>query len=149
MATSGEKPSVTTTPAIPAAANVLDGFNTTNATQAATTLITVPAGRTWVGTVTINCTAFANAASAVGATGTGIISTAGAGVTPVAGNYLRCDASVGGNAAGGTVGDGDANNTTSPMVVAAPAGNSVTIQIASTVAGAAGQVSASAIGLLQ
>lgn len=145
MATSGEK----SESGIPSAANVLDGFLNFAATAAATNVIVIPAGRTWVGTVSIQCAVQNAAAVAAAASAIGIVSVAGAGVAPVAGNYLRCDALVGANAAGGLTGDeGEASNST-PLVVIAPAGNAVQIQAAATIVGTAGSVNVSAIGALQ
>lgn len=132
-----------------ASPDVLAGFQTFAATTGATTVISVPAGRTWVGQVAITC-AVQNAAAALAAgQATGVVSTAGAGVVPAAGNYVRCDAVAGANAATGTVGDSGDNSVVVNMVVVAPAGNPVQVQATSTIAGTGGQVSVSAIGLLQ
>jgi hypothetical protein len=132
-----------------AAGDVLSGFQTFAATTAATTLVTVPAGRTWVGWITLQCAAQEAAAGAVAALATGVISVAGAGVTPAAGNYLRCDALVGANVAAGLTGSDASGSNGSPFTVVAPVGNSVTIQVTATIAGTAGQVNASALGVLQ
>lgn len=132
----------------PAAADVLDGFQTFAATGGPTTVITVPQGRTWSGTVTISCATQNAGANAVTGQATGVVSTAGAGVTPVAGNYLRCDALAGANVAAGTVGDSGDNFLSSPFVVVAPVANAVTVQATATIAGSGGQVSVSAIGNL-
>jgi hypothetical protein len=122
------------------AATVLAGFQTFAATTGATTVITVPAGRTWSGWVSLSVTVANAGANAVAAAATGTLTTAGAGVTPAAGTYLRCDAFAGANVAAGTVGDQDASTVSMPFVVAAPAGNPVTLQATATIAGSAGQV---------
>jgi hypothetical protein len=132
-----------------AAADILSGFQTFAATTAATTLITIPAGRTWVGTISVSVACQNAAANAATAQATGVVTTAGAGVTPAAGSYFRCDALAGANVAAGLVGDSGDNFLSSPFTVAAPVGNSVTVQVAATVSGSSGQVSASAIGALQ
>lgn len=131
------------------AANVLDGFQSFAATTAATTVITVPQGRTWIGQVTVQCACAEVAAGAVQAQATGVVSVAGAGATPAAGNYLEVDAFAGANAATGTVGDGAASSVTTRMVLIAPAGNAIQLQLASTQAGTTSKVSCSAIGELQ
>lgn len=137
-------------PALPTSTNVLDGFANVQ-TSGTTTLITIPAGRTWVGTIG-GAAATSNAgATAAAATASASITTAGAGVTPAAGSYLRVDAVVGANVAGGTVGDQDSTGVAGqPFQVTAPAGNSVTVQLVAAVSGGANpQVSGWAIGALQ
>lgn len=131
------------------AATITDGFQTFAATTGATTVVAVPAGRTWNGTITITCACQNAGANAATAQATGVVSTAGAGVTPAAGNYIRCDALAGANVAAGTVGDSGDNFTSVPFTVVAPAGNPVQIQAAATITGSGGQVSVSAIGALQ
>lgn len=144
MSTSGGKPEVPT-----AAADILDGFITGNATAGAANLIVVPAGRTWTGTITISCACQNAGANAAVAQATGVVSTAGAGVTPAAGSWLRCDALAGANVAAGTVGDSGDNFLSSPFTVVAPQGNAVQVQAAITITGSGGQVSVSAVGALQ
>jgi hypothetical protein len=131
------------------AADILAGFQTFAATTAATTVITVPAGRTWVGTVSISVACSNAGANAVAAVATGLVTTAGAGATPAAGSYLRCDAQAGANVAAGTVGDSGDNFLSSPFILVAPTGNAVTLQATATIAGTAGQVSVTAVGTLQ
>lgn len=130
-------------------ANILAGYQTFTSTTAATTLITVPQGRTWVGTVGASCSAQEAAAGTVAAQARAVITTAGTNVTPAAGTYLAVEAKVGANAAGGTVGAQGNNAAWIPLVVVAPAGNSVTVQVASTNAGTASVVDAFASGMLQ
>ena len=126
----------------------LAGLQSFAATTAATTVIVVPAGQTWSGVVTVNCATTVAAAAVVAGQATGIISTAGAGVVPAAGNYFRVDALAGANAAGGTVGSDAANTGTITLTVTAPAANPVQVQAAATIAGTAGQVNVTAAGLV-
>lgn len=131
-----------------AAADILDGFQTFAVTTAATTVIAVPAGRTWQGNVAISCAVDNTAAAVPTGAAVAVVSTAGAGVTPAAGSYIRCDALAGGGAAGGTVGEQASATMVVPFVVVAPVGNVVQIQATATIAGSGGQVSVSAIGAL-
>lgn len=130
---------------IPMGAQVLDGEASVAATQVATTFLTVPAGRVWSGEIALQCAAQEAAAGVVAAQATGIISVANA--TAPTGTVLRCDALVGANAATGLTGsDGSASNA-SPLIVVA--GNQpALVQLATTVAGTAGEVNASAVGIL-
>lgn len=127
--------------------DILNGFQTFAATTAATTIITIPAGETWQGNIFVSCAAGEVGAGAAQPQATAIISTAGAGAIPAAGNWIRVDAVAGANVAAGTVGDGATNAATIPFVAVAPAGNSITIQAASTNVGTFSQVSVSAIGI--
>lgn len=137
------------TNAVIAAANILDGTQTFTSTTAATTIITVPAGRIWIGSVVVSCAAQNAAANAVVGEARGTISIAGTGATPAAGTLFEVECLVGANAVAGTVGGGTANRGIVRAVVIAPAGNAVTIQLAATITGTGGRVSASAIGELQ
>lgn len=132
----------------PAAANVLAGYQGFTSTTGATTIITVPQNRTWVGTIGASCSCAEVAAGTAAPIATATITTAGTGVTPAAGTYFLVDARAGANAATGTVGDGCANFGSTPFVVVAPAGNAVTIQVASTNAGTTSRVDAFASGVL-
>lgn len=132
-----------------AAGDVLDGLQTFGVSTGATTVIQVPAGRTWVGVIAVNVSCQNAGANAATAQATGIVSTAGAGVTPAAGNYVRCTAFAGANVAAGTVGDSDANSVVVPMVVIAPGANAVQVQAAASISGSGGEVNVSAIGVLQ
>lgn len=69
-------------------------------------------------------------------------------MTPAAGTYSVVDARSGANAATGTVGTQGNNFGSTPFVVVAPAGNSVTIAVAATCAGTASLVEAFASGRL-
>lgn len=140
--------SLATSPASTAVANVLDGFQTFGATTAATTIITIPQGRTWVGTITVSCSCLNIAAQAGNAQALGVVTVAGVGVTPPAGSVFAVQALAAANAAGGTVGSQGMNTGATPLTVIAPAGNAVTIQIAATGGGSSMRVDCSAIGVL-
>jgi hypothetical protein len=131
---------------VPMAAQVLDAYSSVVATQAATTILTVPAGRVWQGQVTLECGSQEAAAGTVAAQAIGVLSVSGA-AAPV-GNVLRADALAGANAAGGTVGADATGSNASPLVIVASATAPALLQLAATVAGTAGQVNASAVGLL-
>lgn len=135
-----------TTEGAPTAANVLNGFLTFAATTAATTLITVPADRTWTGKVAVSCAASTAAALTAAGQARAVVTTAGVGVTPAAGTVFAVEAKAAANAATGTVGNAAANSLSIDLVVVAPAGNAVTLQVASTVT--TGTVDASASGSL-
>lgn len=133
---------------IPEAADILAGHLAHVATTAAATLLTVPAGRVWRGSILIACDVVVGAAVAAAGQALGIIAVAGAGAAPPAGTVASCEARCGANAIGGTVGSQAATSIGAMLVVAAPAGNDVTLTLASTIAGTNGRVSASAIGQL-
>lgn len=126
-------------PFAPASADILCGL----ATSPGGTIITIPAGRVWQGVVTLS----GNALVAIGggaANASVRASTAGANVSPTAGDYVRLDLGV--PAAGTALAGAAANGTlSSPMLVAAPAGNSATLVLNST---GTNTQSASAIGFL-
>lgn len=143
------QPAVSVSSSVTTAANVLVGTLSHTATTAAATIITIPAGRTWVGTIGISADIGANAASTTAGQALGLIATAGTGVTPAAGTVLPCEARAGANAATGTSGTQGSNSVTIPITVIAPAGNSVTLTGASTIAGSNGRVDYVASGALQ
>jgi hypothetical protein len=124
----------------------VNGFQTFTATTGATTLLTVAAGRTWVGTVGAACAVGIAAASATAGQARAVFATAGTGVTPAAGTVLAVEAKAGANAATGTVGSNGARTATMPLTIIAPAGNSVTVTVATTQAGTASVVDAWASG---
>lgn len=140
--------SLPVSPPAPAAADVVAGRQASTATTAATTLVTVPAGRTWVGEVGASVSVSVAAAAATAGRASAEISTAGAGATPAAGVYLGVDALTGANATTGTVGTQAANYACAPWTVVAPAGNAVTIQVATTHTGTTSRVDAYAVGAL-
>lgn len=139
---------VATSAAAPVAADVLGAVATVTATGGPTTLITIPAGRTWVGTVAVNVSAANAAANATAGRALGYISTAGTNVTPAAGALIAVDARCGANAATGTVGSQSSNSDRQNVVVIAPAGNDVTLTIQTVVTGTAGVAQFSAWGRL-
>lgn len=135
--------------ATPTAANILNGYlNFTNST-AATTIITIPAGRTWIGEIGASCSAGEVAAGTAIPSARAVFTTAGTGVTPAAGTVFVVDARSGANAATGTASSGAQNFGKARLVVVAPAGNSVTVQVTSTNSGTSSEVDAYAIGELQ
>ena len=136
------------TAAQPLAADMLCGRQSFTATTAATTLVTIPAGRTWVGHVGASVAVSIAAASSTAGRASAELSTAGAGATPAAGVYLGVDALAGANAATGAVGTQAANYAAAPWTVVAPAGNAVTIQVATTCTGTTTRVDAHATGAL-
>jgi hypothetical protein len=152
---SGQNPDGTTSPSGETgsaiqAANVLDGRLALVVTTGAAAIVTVPAGRTWVGSLSITASIAENGADTVQASTIAILAVAGAGVTPPAGTVLSCSAYAGANVAAGTTGNAGNNNVTAPQVVViAPAGNSVTINASTTITGDAGRCDFSAFGLLQ
>lgn len=92
------------TPLVPAPTDILGN---TVAVGTATALITIPAGRTWKGSVAVE-------ASATTASSSASVATAGSTVRPAAGNVLAIDAT------GATGGLGDSNaNTMSDVYVSA------------------------------
>ena len=145
MATSGGRPQQSAG----AAANILDGFQAFTATAAATTIITVPAGRTWVGTVSVSVDCRVDAAATVAGQATGVVSLSGAGSTPPAGNLFQVACRAGAGAAGGTTGSSGENWGATPLTVVAPVGNAVLVQFTPTITGNAGDAAVSAIGVLE
>lgn len=129
----------------PAAAAILAASQSYTATQAATTIITIPAGNTWVGEVSINADVAIAAASATAGQALGIVTTTGAGTTPAAGQVMDCEARAGANAATGTVGSSAANACRLTMIVNCASGT-CTLAGATTQAGTASRVSFSAAG---
>jgi len=131
----------------PAAASILVGHQAQTATTAATTIITIPAGSTWYGTVTVSADVGVAAASATAGQALGTVTTAGAGVTPAAGTVHTCEARAGANAATGNVGSQGNNSCKIEMYINCASGT-CTLQGASTQAGTASRVSFSASGRL-
>ena len=132
----------------PAAANVLTGFQTFTATALATTIITVPAGRTWLGMLSAQSAVSVAAATAVAGSARAVISVAGAGSTPAAGALMAIEAMAAANAAGGTTGTQGSRNASNNFTIVAPAGNAVLVQVVPTISGTAGRVDAWAAGAL-
>lgn len=136
-------------PQRPAAADIVAGSLTHTATTGATTFATIPAGRTCVGWVIVACAVGVAAAATTAGQALGIVSTAGTGVSPAAGNYLPCEARAGANAATGTTGSSGANNDGMQVTITAPVGNAVQLQGTSTIAGTNGRVDYAFWGVLQ
>lgn len=141
---------VRTAPQRPTAADITVGYLQHTSTTAAATLLTIAAGRTWVGRVTVSVAA----SKAAAATGNGLISaviaTAGTNVTPAAATVFAVSARIGANAASGLSGTQGNNWGSMPMTVVAPTGNSVTLTLASTLTNTTeGAVDAAAYGILQ
>lgn len=131
------------------AADVLDGFLNAVGAIAATTFLTVPAGRTWVGTVSVNAAVGVAAASAADGQVTATVSVAGAGAAPPAGTVFQVQAKAAANAAGGTVGTQGANSGSTPLTIVAPTGNAVNLQFATGFNGTSMLANVTAVGTLQ
>lgn len=126
----------------------LNGRQSFSATTGATTILTVPAGRTWAGQIGASVSCANAGANAVQAQATAVFSVLGAGAVPPAGNVWGIDARAGANVAGGTAGSEAQNYGRVDFSVTAPVNNSVAIQVASTNAGTSSLVDAFAIGEL-
>lgn len=111
-------------PPFVSAGNVLSGSATAANTVTTQVIITVPAGRTWYGTLNLS---LSNTAAAGGAV-TANINTAGTSPTPLAAvNLLTAqNTTVGAAVAGEVV---VAVNTGSPIYIIAPGGNSITVNL--------------------
>jgi hypothetical protein len=130
--------------------NILQGHQIIAATQAATTIITIPAGRVWVGQLAASCACDNAGANAVEAVATCLFTSAnGTGtVTPAAGNLFSISATAGANVAAGTVGSqGDNYGAINATVTAV--GGTALVQVTTTQAGTNSSVRATAYGLLQ
>lgn len=136
-------------PAGTPAGDILDGLTAFVATTGASTIITIPAGRTWVGVVAIAVAVQNAAANAATGQATAAISIFGAGSSPAAGIYIRCTALAGANVAAGLVGDSGNNSLSVPMVISAPPTNVVQLLATATITGSSGEVNVSAIGVLE
>lgn len=139
-----------TAPQRPTATDIVVGYLQHTSTTGAATLLTVAAGRTWVGEVHISVAG----SKAAAATGNGLVSaviaTAGTNVVPAAGTQFVVSARIGANAATGTVGTEGNNSGVIKMTIVAPAGNAVTLTLASTLTNVSeGAVDVSAIGIQQ
>lgn len=139
---------IQTTSAVPVAANSLTGNQNIAATQAATTIITIPANRIWNGVIGASCSVEEDAAGAVAGRARCIFSIAGAGSTPAPGNIFAVEARAGANAATGTVGSQAANFGSVPIIIFGNAGGTTVVQVATSQSGTNSQVDAFAIGML-
>ncbi len=134
----------------PSAQTPVAGFTSATATTSAATLITIPPGRTWVGTVTISCSSTASAGSAVTGSAVGTVQTASTGaVLPPVGNILGCVAQAAANAATGLSGSGSSNTVSAVVTVVSPVGSTTKLTTTVTISGSSGQVMSSANGVLQ
>jgi hypothetical protein len=135
-------------PGIPVSGDILSGNSTTNNG----TIITIPAGRTWVGSINISGSVVIPAAQANAADARPNVTSQGTNVTPAAGTFLaKAICQVGANAAAGTVGGSSQNSLcVYPVYVQSPSSNSTSLQFSFTVTGtgATGLFSASANGIL-
>lgn len=130
------------------AGDIAVGFLVETATTGATTLLTVPQGRTWIGTVSVMCAVNNAAANTAAGVASAVIATAGTGVTPAAATVAECVALAGANLAGGTVGDSGSSYMSVPLVVRAPTTNVVTLTLATFVSGSGGDICVTASGVL-
>lgn len=135
----------------PVAANVLSN-GVTVAAAGSTTLLTIPAGRTWVGSVEAAIAAQNPPVTATGTAGARI-STTGAGVTPAAGvPYVAADVILAATVAGALSGVNANESADTPnLVVVAPGGNAVTLSLDVSTAGTVTSLQARgvAVGQLQ
>lgn len=139
-----------TAPQRPTATDILVGYATVTATTGTTTLATITAGRTWVGTL---C-ASVDGNKAAAQTGNGLVNatflTTGTNVVPAAGTYFGVSASIGANAATGVTGTQGSNQGCTPWTQVSPAGNTTTINYVTTCTNTtACAVHVSAIGVMQ
>lgn len=126
-------------PYVPKSSDILCGLATSNGA----TIITIPAGRIWSGIITLSATVIvASSGAAVNANAR--VSTAGTGVLPPAGDYIRLDVSAPASVLS-AVGTGATESVSAPLIVAAPSGNAVTLVLNTT---NTTTQSASACGLL-
>lgn len=132
----------------PTAANVLDGFQSVTATTGATTLVTVPAGRTWVGKIGASVSCHNAAAALAAGQAKAIFSVVGVGATPPAGNVFAVTAQTAANAATGAVGVDASADLQTDFTLIAPASGGVQIQVTTTISGTGGECDSFAIGQL-
>lgn len=104
-------------PYVPAAADIVSGSATVTNSVTETTVVTIPAGRTWHGTVHLSVY-FTGTASAT--VKFAHVRTLGTGVSPSAGTILH-RVNMGSN--------NGSSDTSGPFYVSAPVGNAVTITV--------------------
>lgn len=139
---------VVTGVATPTSSTSLQGYAAYTASQVATTLVTVPAGNTFIGEIGAQCDVGVAAASTTAGQALAVFTTAGANAFPAAGSVFDVEARCGANAATGTVGSQGSASGSRRITVIAPAGNAVTIQVTTTQAGTASRCSVWANGTL-
>lgn len=144
MSTSGGTGSGSVTPA-----NILSGFTTFAASGGPATVLTIPAGRIWVGTITLQCAVSEAAAGAVGGVATLTLAQAGNVGLPALGTIARCDAVSGANAAGGTTGSESTSTVQIPWTCQAGGGGPMVFNVTAVISGTAGQASCTVAGALQ
>lgn len=121
-------------------ADIVAGTTAVNNSAASTTIITVPAGRVWTGSVAASVIDTAAAAATFSSVN---VITAGTGVSPAAGTIvLQVITTPGGN---GSTGNSLMINS---VIVRAPAANAVTINIQASAAATTLQASATCDGIL-
>lgn len=136
----------------PPAANVLTG-STGRSAPGTGTILTIPAGRTWVGTVIASVSASNDPVTASSQT-SAFITTGGAGVTPAAGSLGEIDVDLPATVTGALSGVSTSETVVYPgVVIIAPTGNTVTLgQTVNAFGGATPtnyRATAAAYGLLQ
>ena len=132
----------------PATADIISGRQAFIITTAATTLITIPAGRTWYGQIGASVTCSVAAGSTVPGQASAQISIVGTGAVPTPGIYLGVDTRTGAALSTSVNGAQSANFGSAPIIIAAPAANSVSVQVTSTNSGTSALVDAFALGKL-
>jgi len=108
-------------------AQILSGSATAANNGSPQTIITIPAGRTWNGSLAISMTNQATTGTSVSAN----INAAGAGVVPASTVHLL---SVIAGTVGAVAGDATNSNSTGDVTVSAPAANAVTLTLTNTTA---------------
>lgn len=132
--------SIPTRDGAPNAADIRSGQGAAGAT-----ILTVPAGRTWIGTATLEVS-HAAAMGAAAATVTGSIDISGAGSTPAPGKLVEIALAIPATTATAAIGAADTLSVTIPdVVIVAPSANSVVLTV---VAGGATVVRGVVVGAL-
>lgn len=144
-----------TVPAVPVAnyplvnsVDVLCGQQSVTASTGATTLVTIPIGRTWTGQIGANCAGSNTGAVTTQGQARAVFTTAGGTAIPAAGTYFVVEALWGANVAAGTVGTSDSTFGMAQFTVVAGS-SAATIQVTTTIAGTIGHCDSFAIGQLQ
>lgn len=137
---------VITFPGLTPSTDVLCGFIEVTATTSTQTVISIPANRTWSGTLTIttNCAETAAGAGTAQAQGTVTFSNT---IAPSTSMQINCRSLAAQNAAGGLTGTQGNNSITVPVVVVAGATGAI-VQSSATVSGSFGMVDSIAAGVL-
>lgn len=144
---SASAPGIGNTAQQPTAASVLFGQLSLAATGGPTTIITVPAGRTFVGRAYIAVSAGVSAASAEIGDAFATLSTSGAGAVP-AGTILKVPCFAGAGTAASVSGSGATAYAWMDITVFAPGGNAVAVQGSLTANGSFHEADFTVIGQL-